>query len=253
MTSIFKLLSCVLAVLATLPALAQGPDFSKFHFGLNLSPSISWIDTDDSRISGDGTALGLKLATQAEFFFAENYAIETGIGFHFNAGGTLLSDYGGRFFTNTLSAGGSEPYNNPNSPTDGKVRLDYSIQYLEIPLGLRLHTRDFGYLRYYIQAPVFTLGIRTNAMGQISGGNRTPERTDLTIKSEVTPFALSWGLGGGAEYEVGGGTRLVGGLQFQRLFTDVTKDGDYVYTGREAGKDPKATLNSLTLRLGVLF
>ena len=229
-------------------------DFSKFKFGLNLSPSLSWIDTDDNRISGDGTALGLKLATQAEFFFAENYAIETGIGFHFNMGGTLLSDYGGRFFTEALPASDSQPYNNPNSPTQGNVRLDYAIQYLEIPLGLRLHTRDFGYLRYYVQAPMFTIGIRTGAMGEISGGGVAGGgENDLNIESEVRPLALSWGLGAGAEDEVGGGTRLVGGLQFQRLFTDVTKDGDYTYSGRTTEADPKAKINSLTLRLGILF
>lgn len=249
-----------LALCATL-ALAGGSlaaqsttDFSKFRFGLNLSPSLSWINTDDSRIAGNGTALGLKLATQAEFFFAENYAIETGIGFHFNMGGTLLSDYGGQFFTRSLPAGGSQPFNNPNAPTAGGVSLDYAIQYLEIPLGLRLHTRDFGYLRYYVQAPLFVFGIRTNAMGKISGGGVPGGEDDLNIKSEVRPFAMSWGFGGGAEYEVGGGTRLVGGLQFQRLFTDVTKDKDYTYSGRtNSSKDPKASINSLTLRLGVLF
>ena len=251
MKAILLSLGCVCTI--AVASAQSGTDFTKFKFGLNLSPSLSWINTDDSRISGDGTALGLKLATQAEFFFAENYAIETGLGFHFNTGGTLLSSYGGRFFTGSIPAGGGEPYNNPTNPTEGNVRLDYAIQYVEIPLALRLHTRDFGYLRYYVQAPLFVLGFRSNAVGKISGGNRSPERDDLTIKSEVSPVALSWGFGGGAEYEVGGGTRLVGGLQFQRIFTDVTKDGDYVYTGRSSDKDPKATVNSITLRLGVLF
>ena len=235
-------------------ASAQGNvDFSQFRFGLNLSPSISWATADDNRINGDGTAFGIKLATQAEFFFAPNYAIETGIGFHFNTGGTLLSRYGGRFLTESLDAG--SPFNNERVPTGENVRIDYSVSYLEIPIGLRLHTREFGFVRYYVQAPMFTLGIRTGAKANISGGGiaDNDDFDDVTIDSEVTPLALSWGFGGGAEYEVGGGTVLLGGLQFQRVFTDFTKDGDYVYTGRREGSDPKAGINSITLRLGVLF
>lgn len=244
-------LAIVVACAGSLTAGAQDLDFSKFRFGLNLSPSISWINTDDNRISGDGTALGIKLATQAEFFFAENYAIETGIGFHFNTGGTLLSNYGGRFFTRSLGEGTA--FNSPSAPTGENVRLDYSISYLEIPLGLRLHTREFGFIRYYVQAPIFTLGIRTGAKATISGGGLNVTEEEFNIDEEVTPLALSWGLGGGAEYEVGGGTVLFGGLQFSRLFTDVTKDGPYEYIGRTQQGDPKATLNNLTLRLGVLF
>ncbi len=246
------LLALALATAGSLHAQTGGvTDFSQFRFGLNLSPSISWINTDDSRISGDGTAFGIKLATQAEFFFAENYAIETGIGFHFNTGGTLLSNYGGNFFTESIGEG--QPFNNPGSPTSANVRLDYSINYLEIPLALRLHTREFGFIRYYVQAPIFTLGIRTSAKGTISGGGVGADVEDINIAREVSPIALSWGLGAGAEYEVGGGTVLFGGLQFSRLFTDVTKDGDYGYTGRTQQGDPGAGINSLTLRLGVLF
>ena len=251
--------SCGLAVaicLGAAPAVASAQtqiDFSQFRFGLNLSPSISWVNTDDNRISGDGTAFGIKLATQAEFFFAPNYAIETGIGFHFNTGGTLLSRYGGRFFTESLDAGSA--FNNERVPAGPNVRLDYSVSYLEIPLALRLHTREFGFVRYYVQAPAFTLGIRTGAKANISGGGiaDADDFDDVAIDREVAPLALSWGFGGGAEYEVGGGTVLLGGLQFQRVFTDFTKDDDYVYTDRRGGDDPKAGINSITLRLGVLF
>ena len=232
---------------------AQAPvDFSQFRAGLNLSPSVSWINTDDNRISGDGTAFGIKIAAQVEYFFAPNYAVETGIGFHFNTGGTLLSRYGGRFFDESLPA--SSPFNSSANTPTGDVRLDYAISYLEIPLALRLHTREFGFVRYYVQAPVLTLGIRTGAEANLSGGGVAVAEEDLDITKEVAPLALSWGFGGGAEYEVGGGTVLVAGLQFQRIFTDATKDGgDEVYVGRDRPNDPKAAINSITLRLGVLF
>lgn len=240
-------------VLALLGAAAssglQAQGVTNFRFGLHLSPSISFINTDDARISGDGTAFGLKLATVAEYNFAPNYSIESGIGFHFNAGGTLLSTYGGRFFTRSLPEGSAF---NSELGTEGQVELDYSIQYVEVPFALKLRTREFGYFTYYLQAPILALHIRSNARGTLSGGARTAT-DELAIRREVTPFGLSWGLGGGVEYSVAESTRLFGGVTFQRVFTDVTKDGPYTYTGRTLEDDPRASLNLLTFRFGVLF
>lgn len=228
---------------------AQSVDFTRFRFGFQLSPSVSWMTTDDNAIDGDGTALGLKLGTVAEYNFAENYALVSGIGFHFNAGGTLRSGYGGRFFTESIADG--EDFN--DGGTQPGVGIDYSITYVEIPLGLKLRTREFGYLTYTAEAPVFTLNIRSNARGSLSGGGEVTEVEDITIKDEVALFALSWGFGGGAEYSVSESTRLFGGLRFQRVFTDVTKDGDYYDDRRATTDDPRAGINMITLRLGVLF
>jgi hypothetical protein len=247
-----KQISFCTLIICFLSTIVTGQNVEDFRFGLQISPSLSWMNTDDQRITNQSTALGLKLAFQAEFGFAEKYAIASGIGFHFNAGGTMQSAYGGRFFTESIPEG--EPFNDPNNLTGNQVLLDYSIQYVEIPIGLKLRTREFGVLTYYLEAPIFTLGIRSNAQGSLSGGAIATEVEEIPIKPEVTPFALSWGFGGGVEYSILDGTRLFGGLTFQRLFTDVTKDGDdYVYQGRVATDDPKATINSMTLRLGVLF
>ena len=233
---------------------AQDGAFQQFKFGLQLSPSISWMTTDDSQIDGNGTALGLKLATQAEFFFAENYAIATGIGFHFNAGGTLNSNYGGRFFGRSIPEG--EAFNQVTGTESGNVDIDYSIQYIEIPLALKLRTREFGYLTYYMEAPAFTLHIRSNATGELSGGGESANPEDINIEEEVVPLGLSWGFGGGVEYSVSESTRLFAGLQYQNIFTDVTRDTERrgtVYDGRTGSGDPDAAIHSITLLLGVLF
>lgn len=226
--------------------LLKAQDFSKFKFGIHISPSISYMGTDDGRIDGDGTNLGLKLATQAEFFFAENYAIETGIGFHFNAGGTLLSQYGGNFFT-------SSEVPTALQTLGPQAVLKYNIQYVEIPLALKLRTREFGYLTYYLEAPIFTLGIRSNVRATLQGGGQSDIAEDLDASKEVTPLAISWGFGGGAEYSISESTRFFAGLQYQNIFTDVTKDGDYTYIDRSRSDDPKAGLGAITLKLGVLF
>ena len=243
-----KQIFLALFVLALSSLRVNAQDFSSFKFGLQLSPSLTWMNTNEPKLSGGGTNLGLKLATQAEFFFAPNYAIATGIGVHFNAGGTLKSSEGGRFFTTTIPDGdGFGSIVGPN------VALKYSIQYVEIPLALKLRTREFGYLTYYIEAPIFTFGFRGKTTGSLSGGGVTSATEELTINKEVSPVSVAWGFGGGVEYSVSESTRLCGGLQFSRVFTDVTKDKDYTYTGRTQAGDPTANINSITLRLGVLF
>lgn len=242
------LLSASLLILCT-SVIAQ--DANDFRFGIQISPTISWMNTDDNRITNQGTALGLKLATQAEYVFAEKYSIATGIGFHFNSGGSMLSEFGGQFFTESIVPG--QPFNDPDNLTGEQVLFNYSIQYVEIPLALKLRTREFGTLTYFLEAPIFTFGIRGKTSGGLSGGGIAEKIEDLSIKREVNPFAFSWGFGGGIEHSILDGTRVFAGLTFQRMFLDATRDSGYVYTGRIATDDPTATINSLTLRLGILF
>ena len=58
----------------------------EFRFGFQLSPTFTWLNTDDNSINGNGTNLGLKLAMMGEKYFggSENYAFKFGIGFAFN-------------------------------------------------------------------------------------------------------------------------------------------------------------------------
>ena len=60
-----------------------------FRFGIQASPTITWMSSADKKINGNGTNVGLKLGVVGESYFAENYAFTFGIGFAFNQGGTL--------------------------------------------------------------------------------------------------------------------------------------------------------------------
>ena len=222
-----------------------------FRFGFQLSPTFSWISTSDNKINANGTNLGLKLGVIGERYFRENYAIIGGLGFAFNQGGTLLHDIGGNFWPDSKL---SNPDLNTevNSLPDG-VNLKYGIQYIEIPFGLKMRTQEFGYLRYFAEIPVFTLGIRTQARGAISGTDNL-DTTKENIKDDVSLLNLSWGIGGGLEYVINGNTSLVAGLFYQNGFIDMTNDKATQYIPSENPKeDSKGTIGSITLRLGVMF
>ncbi len=218
-----------------------------FRFGFQVSPTWSWMNTDETYINPNGSVLGLKLGAAGEYYFRENYAITGGIGFSFNTGGKLLFDNGGMLWTRT-----------DLDPTlqslPANTTLKYNLQYVEIPMGLKMRTREFGYIRYFAEIPIITLGFESQARGTIQAVG-IDETDKLNIKKEVNGLALSWGFGGGIEYSVSQSTALIGGVYFQKMFTDVTDDNGLVFnaSGKEVSNDSKATINAITIRIGVVF
>lgn len=211
---------------------------SDLRLGFQVSPMLSSMSTDDNTINGNGPNLGLKLGVAGEIFFRENYAFTIGLGFSFNSGGTLRDDN----FSNTWQRSEFSP--NVVTPFPPGTDLKYSIQYVEIPFGLKFRTKEFGYLRYYAEVPTLSLGFKSQASGDIEYTGLNEDKID--IKKEVNSLALSWGVGGGIEYGISDGTAIVAGIAYQQVFTDVSKDYDQ-------GVDSKAQINNFVLRLGVMF
>jgi len=233
------------AFLVTVLAAVQAQN--DLRFGFQASPTFSWMVANTSRINPSGSNLGLKLGMLGEFYFRENYALSMGLGFAFNHGGTLLHEYGGQYWTRSdLSPSQDSMPNN--------VKLKYGIQYLEIPVGLKMRTREFGYLRYYVE-PAITLGFKTQARGQIEGVGVSTDNEKIDIRKEVNGINLSWGIGGGIEYSLSDNTSLIGGLAFQTGFTDATDDSGTVFDPNRGNRkeSSKATVNVLVIKIGVMF
>ena len=249
--TLFTFLSLIVAT-----ASAQGTMQGDIRFGFQASPGFSWLSSvEDNSVNNNGSNFGLKLGLLGEFYFRENYAIFGGIGFAFGQGGTLQFEERGRYWPNT-----DIMELNPNNPMQldtfpSGTNLSYNIQYIEIPFGLKLKTREFGYLQYFVEIPVFSIGIRSQARGEIEA-NSTPnadnelvseevENEDYVIRDEVSLFNMSLGLGIGAEYNISSSTSLVVGLNYNRVFTDIIKDNNSF--------DSQVNMNNITLRVAVMF
>jgi len=242
-----KKIASLITILFLTGSIAFGQ--SPFRFGFQLSPNFTWISTNDNRINGNGSNLGLKLGMIGERYFnnSDRYALMFGLGFAFNQGGTLKHDQGGNLWAE------SDLSDDLRTLPDG-VNLKYGIQFVEIPIGLKMRTQEFGYLRYFAE-PAFTLGIRTQARGSINAEGGI-DAEDLDIKDDVGFLNLSWGIGAGVEYNIGESTTLVGGLFFQSGFIDITDDSGVKLDefGQEIEQeDSKGTINNLTIRLAVMF
>ncbi len=226
-------------------ASAQG-DFEDVRFGFQMSPSFSWMVANTTRISPSGTNLGLKLGMVGEFYFRENYALTSGLGFAFNSGGTLLHETGGTYWTRSDLPPALDTVTND-------AKLKYGIQYLEIPLGLKMRTSEFGYLRYYIE-PAITLGIKTQARGEITDRNTSTQDEKINIRQEVNGINISWGVGAGVEYALSEDMSLVGGLAFQAGFIDATDDNGTVFDQRGNRRESsKGTVNNIVIKIALMF
>lgn len=240
-----KKIVAIAAILSLTSSLVTAQD--DIRFGFQLSPSFSWMTANTNRINPSGTNMGLKLGMIGEYYFRDNYAFTTGIGFFFNSGGTLLHEYGGSYWTRSDLG--------PSLDTlPDNVKLKYGVQYLEIPVGLKMRTREFGYLRYFLEPSLF-IGLKTQARGNIKGAGVGNEEEKINIRNEVNNLNLSWGVGAGLEYTLSENTSLVGGLGFQIGFADVTDDNGTVFdpVRGDRRENSKGSINAITLRLGVIF
>ena len=229
-----RLLTSLSLMILSISGFAQ--DETVLHFGLKAAPSLAWLRSDTPGYTSDGSKFGFSYGLMTEFKFAPNYAFATGID---------ISYRGGKFKTVTdiKNPSGGDSLNISNASS-------YTLQYIEIPLTLKLKTNEIGYLSYYLQAGVapgwnirarqnFTTTTQITSGGSTITSSATGEGVD--IKDDINNLNFSMIIGGGVEYTISGSTVLLAGLQFNNGFIDVF-DGD-----------AKVNSNFLALTLGVLF
>ncbi|HRH65961.1 MAG TPA: porin family protein [Bacteroidia bacterium] len=225
-----KIIFLSILMIYSFPMLAQ--DETTFHFGLKAAPSFAWLRTDSKNVSANGSKFGFSYGLMTEFNFTKRYAFATGIDIAYR-GGKLKS-----IFTVPNTGGG-----------DSIITAEQGItlQYVEIPLTLKLKTNEIGYLTYYLQFGVSPgLNIRAKADNkfttQSSGVTNVASEDKADIKDDINSFNLSMIIGGGVEYTLSGSTTLLVGVQFNNGFLDV-EDADNL----------KVNSNYLALTVGILF
>jgi hypothetical protein len=195
------------------------------RFGVFVDPLFSWMTPDARNISRDGFRIGIKGGLIADKYFAKNYAFTTGVAIS-NMGGNL--HYKDSVVIETKE---TERTLNPDS------RVEYKLQYISVPAGLKFKTNQIGYFTFFAQLG-FTPQINIKARADASDNQIDNEN----ISKELNLFNLSYFFGGGLEYSLGGNTALTGGIIFNNGFIDVL-----------SSKKVKETLSFLSVRLGIMF
>jgi len=215
MQRIAFILLCSLFI--SMSALAQEAPRSRFSFV--LSPQISWLKSDHSAVSSDGNLFGYNFGVVMDRFFAENYALTTGLTIN-TTGGKLEYKDGV-----TMEIGGET--------IEDLTDVTYRLKYIEVPFGLKLLTNEFNRSRYYGQFGLYgQFNIKTN------DGN------GKSMNKEVNFFDMGYHLGGGMEYSLGGDTYLLVGLLYNNGFLDVTSNNEI---------NDNTHLNRLVIQFGIVF
>ena len=217
---------------------------AQWRLGIQASPAITWMASNDLSIGSSGPGVAIKLGPVGEYYFQENYAILTGIAVVFNQGGTLTHTIGGNIWPNAAVESRTDGLDMiPNGST-----LGYKFQMVEIPIGLKMRTNEIGYIRYYGETP-FTIGIRTQARGSVNGGTLTTSKENITKDTNLLNF--SWGIGGGLEYSFTQSTALVAGINYQGGILDLTKESGLLTDGTTL--TAKVVMHQVNFKLAVMF
>ncbi|NJM14617.1 MAG: PorT family protein [Bacteroidales bacterium] len=195
------------------------------RFGVMFDPSYSWFVANQDNIESATGNAGLNGGLVIDNYFAENYAFSTGLSI-----ATKSATLG--YLDSLLVT------INSKDQTLDKPQLQYRAQYIQLPVGLKFKTREFGYVTFFVQLG-FTSGIKIKA-NKTDISAKTFEKADAM--DDIKLFQLAYHVGGGIEYSLGGNTAIMAGLVFDNSFTDFFTDAGY-----------NANLNTLALRAGLLF
>lgn len=236
--------------------------YKKFRFGLAVQPNLSWMKVESKEFESNGISPKFSYGLLAEFAFAQNYGLATGI--------------------QILTTGGPVNYKIPvYFREDGNIdlisnsnfllgRRNYGTQYLNVPLSLKMRTNEIGYMTYFAQFGL-DAGFKTNAKSNDTGTSNaavtlTPQtpannRAKHNINNDVNFFRLALNIGAGAEYNLSGSTSFVFGINYSNGFVNVLKKtssqirvsdfNDPFGLGTNLNQNAKSHFIGLTL--GVLF
>ena len=216
-----KKLILMLALLSTTTV-----TYSQKRFNLTFiaSPQMSWLRSDSKEIKGSKSFLGFGYGVEGDIFLgSDNYSITTGI--------TVSSTGGSLTYSPALLL------NDIELPADTKI--DYLVTYLEMPLAMKMRTRDFNRTRYFAQ---FGLTNWFNIRSRASSSDGIFQKE--AIKGEMRFCNIGLNLGVGLEFDLGSGNALTYGLIYSNSFTDATNN--------TAIKE-STTLRVVRFRLGFVF
>jgi hypothetical protein len=198
---------------------------SPIRFSVHVDPQFAWFNSDDQTVQPDGSVFQMQAGLQMDYFFAEKYAFSMGVGIN-NLGGNLLYADSTEF-----SSKGEPLLVAPGEPAK------LNLQYIDIPIGLKLKTEELGYATLFLQLG-FNPMININA--RMTSEESSIEKED--IRESIYLFCLGYHAGLGIEYTLGGSTAFIGGIRWTSGLTDVT-DNDRA----------NVKMDAISIHLGILF
>ncbi|MDP4207947.1 MAG: porin family protein [Bacteroidota bacterium] len=203
----------------------------RIRLGVFANPSISWFKSDVSKVEADGARMGFDVGLMVDKFFAEHYAFTSGLSIH-SMGGTINYHDPINLRTNE----GTKTLR-PNS------LVKYHLQYLHIPLGIKMRTTEIGYFTYFAQLGLDPM-INVKANASFTDNTNTAY-SNAGVGDEINTFYLAYHASAGLEYKLAESTSLFAGLTYMNGVSDITDNS--------GSTTEKTVMHGFSLRLGILF
>ena len=264
--------------------IVESSEFRKLRFGLYGQGSLGWLSPIDGKKYSQGPlGLGFGWGFDIEINFNTNTSLRTGINLstfkaglnYYNSDLTLAKE---TYFV--LDA--SENYVNwdGNNPPDGDLYQLYNrkfkVNYVNIPVILKLKTNEIGYFTYYGEFGA-TLGFKTKALvddeikpldynqsdSSFSNSLNLNQKLyilDINADKSTQPIRIGLNLGARAEYNLSGNTSISFQLNWNYFVNNLlTRPENEAFLREETSKgifnavDAKAIPGNIVLSFGVLF
>lgn len=223
--------------------------FGKLRIGAMVAPGLSWMrpsaekDGQQTQRSA-GNKIGFIYGLMFDYQFANNYAIISGL--------------------QVNSTGGIIETSNPLAEDQwaSKTHVNYSLQYLEIPVGIKLKSDPINKFRIFGQAGL-SVGFNIGKKATYEITQKRSIAGDTVFKADakekltggignVAPIMFQMNVGTGIQYAVSHNVDAYVGVFFNNGFapnaTDPTKNNNL-----PKFKDGNTRMNSVSLRLGFYF
>lgn len=248
-----RLCLCALLTGITFIHTVSAQDIRKVVIGFKASPNFAWTRMMEGSMENNGLGLGFSYGLMGDINIANNpnywlstEFIVTSCPTKINSTQTLWSDINGLQYKD--------------------VSFSYNLQYIQVPITLKLKTNEIGKFKYWGQfglAPAILMQqkLKTASTPSVYGNGTQSHNPNLdandnydfkgdagnfsgagVYKDDVRKARMSLIIGAGIETKISGKTAFSAGLRFDNAFSDVFTDG------RVDGRN-----NFLGIQLGVFF
>ncbi len=204
---------------------------AQVEIGVKLSPSVTNLRTEspsDRGFKNENSKVTLGGGLVVDYFFGENYAFSSGL--------------------QLVGKGGRISYFDP--VTNSRQEQKIGLQYLEIPVTVKLFTNDIATdTKLYFQLGGSLGGAIS---GKIDGNKRYTDpstgQESKALDHVILPEAAVL-LGVGAEYQVGQSTKVFGGISYHRGLLNIDK----YFDNERDFRDVTLKNSEVALDLGLKF
>ena len=229
----FAILAVVFSCYTVLGQSSSGGDSKNFHFGLNVTPGLYWLKPNTQNNTGNGSSFGFGYGANLEFYFTQNYGLCTGL---------EVTSFKAKY-TNVINDNTTNLFKDSTTQHTG-----LSLEYLELPLMLKMKTNAIGLMKYFGQVGLGT-GVLLKATDAytVTGGMNQPasqtySKSNVKVNSQTNLLRLSLVIGLGVEYNIASSTSLQFAANFDNGFLNLNKSSD-----------SQVLSKGITLTVGVLF